>query len=113
MWYQEIFLLFLILILHIQFFFSILNSHSYSKYLYVYLNLKFIKIWIEILNWFTDKFETDKFCLSMGEINCIYMYNYIYIRESLKVNFDFTWLLYINMYAVIGISLIQDCQNFV
>lgn len=45
---------------------------------------------MEILNWFTNKFKADKFCLNMEKINCIYVYNYIYIRESSKVNFDFT-----------------------
>lgn len=45
---------------------------------------------MEILNWFTNKFKADKFCLNMEKINCIYAYNYIYIRESSKVNFDFT-----------------------
>lgn len=70
---------------------------------------------MEILNWFTNKFKADKFCLNMEKINCIYAYNYIYIRESSKVNFDFTWyfLSYVSMYSVIGINLIQDCQNFV
>lgn len=60
-----------------------------------------------------DKFEADKFYLSVGEINCIYIYLYKREFES-KFWFYLTFISsYVSMYAVIGINLIQDCQNFV